>query len=66
MKRRLIVALVAVNVVLAVALVMGPLAAQFVPASALRDCCQGQHCCENCCWFVQNCNGSQDCLELRR
>ena len=31
-----------------------------------RDCCkesveEEQLCCDNCCWFAENCNSSSDC-----
>lgn len=64
MRKRILFALVVLNVILGAAIVMGPLAAQVLPLSSLRDCCQGTVCCENCCWFRDNCDTDGDCLEL--
>ena len=35
-------------------------------ASGWKDCCkesveEEQFCCDNCCWFTDNCNSSSDC-----
>ncbi len=64
MRKRLLFALVVLNVLLGAAIVMGPLAAQVLPMSGLRDCCQGAICCESCCWFRSDCDLNSDCLTL--
>ncbi len=61
MRRKLtIVGLIALNIFLATVIVMGPLGAQLLP-TGLRDCCEGRVCCDNCCWFVEDCDSDVDC-----
>ena len=68
MRRRLIFAVVLLNLALAGALVASPLASQVFPASFLRDCCKDEgpegYCCANCCFFTSDCNGDEDCKGL--
>jgi hypothetical protein len=63
MRKRLAMGLIVLNLLLGAAIVMGPLAAQILPRSTLRDCCQEDVCCASCCWFVQDCEGDDDCRE---
>lgn len=64
MRKRVLFGLMVLNVILAAAILMGPVAAQVLPMSSLRDCCQGTVCCENCCWFRSDCDLDSDCFEL--
>lgn len=61
MRKRIVVGLFLLNVSLAAAITMGPLAAQLLPTSAPRDCCKEDVCCNGCCWFVQDCATDGDC-----
>lgn len=64
MRKRLIFGLAALNVLLALAIWVVPAHTQSV-ALAFNDCCQGHstqsYCCENCCWFTNNCTTDSDC-----
>lgn len=67
MRKRLMVALVAVNVLMGgIHLGIGPAQAQTVD-KLLKDCCKSsvegtKFCCDNCCWWGgYECNWSTDC-----
>lgn len=64
MRKRIVVGLVALNLVLGAAIVVGPVAAQIFPLSGLLDCCKNGECCNNCCWWVENCDSDGDCHEI--
>lgn len=61
MRKRLVIGLVMLNLLLGAALVLGPLSAQILPMSSLRDCCQSRTCCSSCCWLVSDCDTDGDC-----
>lgn len=66
MRRKLITALLFLNVGFAIALVTRPVETQVVPRG-LFNCCQGTagdaYCCRNCCWFISDCSTDEDCRE---
>jgi len=66
------VALVALNLLLAVALAAGPARTQILPRG-FRDCCKYDgaqeslgYCCPSCCWFTSNCLSDKDCQDVER
>ena len=62
MRKRIVFALVLINVLLAGTILLGPVSAQILNKAFGRDCCQGPVCCENCCWFINDCDGDdEDC-----
>lgn len=61
MRKPIIIGLIMLNLVLGTAIVIGPVAAQILPFSGLLDCCQDRECCDNCCWFVTDCDSDRDC-----
>jgi hypothetical protein len=66
MRKKLIVGLATLNGVLALALFAAPAAGtQVMAAFALRDCCEIENgepiCCDSCCWFINDCDGGEDC-----
>lgn len=61
MRKRIIIGLIMLNLILGTAIVIGPVAAQILPSSGLFDCCQDRECCNNCCWFVTDCDSDGDC-----
>ena len=67
MRKRLIIAFAILNAGLALALMRSPAETQILPFSFFGDCCQeleGDYfCCDNCCWFIDNCDRSADCNE---
>lgn len=60
MRKRVVIGLILVNVILAAAIMIGPVGAQILPMG-LRDCCENGACCDGCCWLVENCNANGDC-----
>lgn len=61
MRKRILFALIFINVLLAGAILIGPAAAQILPKAGFNDCCQGPTCCQSCCWFVNDCRDDEDC-----
>jgi hypothetical protein len=59
--RRIILGLVVVNLVLASALLAGPVRAQIFPKAGFFDCCIDETCCQGCCFFVRDCSDDEDC-----
>lgn len=64
MQRKALTLLIVVNVVLAMLITMGPIAAQIFPKSLKKDCCVQDECLANHCWFVNDCDasGSGGCI----
>ncbi len=65
MRKKLMVALVAANALLAGAFLAVPADSQIKPRG-IRSCCQSDgpgedYCCRGCCWFVANCNFDEEC-----
>jgi hypothetical protein len=65
MRKKLIVALVLLNALLAGAFLAVPADTQIIPRG-IRNCCQSdgpgdRYCCRGCCWFTFNCFSDQDC-----
>jgi hypothetical protein len=72
MRRSLLIALVALNLLLAVALAAGPARTQILPQGIL-NCCKYDgsqeslgYCCFSCCWFTSNCRSHDDCQDVER
>jgi hypothetical protein len=72
MRRSLLIALVALNLLLAVALAAGPARTQILP-QGFRNCCKYDgpqeslgYCCPSCCWFTSNCRSDADCQDVER
>jgi len=70
MRKKLIIALILLNALLALAQFIQPAGSQIIPLG-LFDCCQSDgpgdaYCCANCCWFVNNCNGPEDCTAAQQ
>jgi hypothetical protein len=72
MRRSLLIALVALNLLLAVALAAGPARTQILP-QGFRDCCKYDgaqeslgYCCSSCCWFTSDCRSDADCQAVER
>ena len=65
MRKRLVIALVVVNAILATAVFAWPAVSQVIPLAIFRNCCkeaaEGPYCCEACCWFVHDCDYDDDC-----
>jgi len=61
MRKRIVFALILINVLLAGAILIGPAAAQVFPRAYFGDCCQGPTCCQDCCFFVDDCDDDEDC-----
>lgn len=61
MRQRIVFALIFINVLLASAILIGPVAAQVFPRAAFLDCCQGPTCCDNCCFFISDCTSDEEC-----
>lgn len=68
MRKRLVIALVVVNAILATAVFAWPAVSQVIPLFAFEDCCKeagGEpYCCNSCCWFVDDCHDDDDCEEF--
>lgn len=67
MRRKLIVGLMAINGLIAGALLTTPAQTQIIPLG-IWNCCQtidfqslDPYCCEACCWFVWDCRVNEDC-----
>jgi len=60
-RNRFIIALAAINLLLAAAILVKPIRAQILPKAGLLNCCQGHECCDHCCWLTWNCNDDGDC-----
>lgn len=68
MRERLKLFLFTANLVLLASLLSlgSPRPAAAQEGEGLVDCClssvEGQpHCCDNCCWFLSDCDNNQDC-----
>ncbi len=60
-RNRAVLVLVALNLLLAAALMAGPAVAQVLPFAGLKDCCVDKTCCFDCCWIVEDCEDDGDC-----
>ena len=67
MRRRLSAGLLAINGLIAIALVATPAQTQVIPLR-IFDCCQplpfqslSYYCCPGCCWHVNDCEEHEDC-----
>lgn len=72
MKKKAMTTLVVLNVLLAVGLLAGPAISQLLPLD-YRDCCQAgvmessrEYCCIECCFFFNDCENDEDCVETTR
>lgn len=69
-KRKLLIALIVLNILLGLAQFIRPAGSQIIPL-AFRDCCQpdgrgGSYCCEDCCFFLNDCSGQEECQGATR
>ena len=64
MRRRLATGLILLNGLMAWAVLARPAETQ-IPPLGILDCCEDDgeipYCCFNCCWFIANCDGHEDC-----
>lgn len=70
MRRSVIVVLIALNVLLAAALLADPIRTQIFPR-AFFDCCQPGstddltgYCCIECCWMTHDCSSHEECRTI--
>ena len=69
MRQKLMIGMVVLNGILAAANFATPVIAQILP-QVFFNCCKTDgsglepFCCEGCCWFVYNCNISEDCRDI--
>ena len=67
MRKKLLKGLLVLNILLATAILAGPLLSQVLPRG-LWNCCKseviesGEYCCMQCCWLVKNCDDDLDCV----
>jgi hypothetical protein len=67
MRRKLLIGLGLLNALLALVLLAGLARSQIFP-NGIFNCCktagaETNYCCINCCWFIPNCNGDDDCQD---
>lgn len=66
MEKRIVIALVALNALLALVAYRSPAGPQMRPApTGPANCCRGEgpeaYCCERCCWFGPGCQSNAEC-----